>query len=145
MVLPRRLARLNRHLLNRVLVHVAPRVPGFAVLHHRGRRTGRRHAVPVNVFVHRDRYVIALTYGPGTDWLRNVRAAGRCTITSRGRVVPLGSPRVYRDPQRADVPVPVQLVLRVIGVEEFLEMRATAAREVSSSPAAGRRSPPGSR
>ncbi len=126
MVLPRWLARSNKRLLNRVLVHLAPVLPWFAVLHHRGRRSGRRYRIPVNVFVHGDRYLVALTYGPDTDWLRNVLAAGRCTLTTRGRVVALRSPRVYRDPSRAGMPLPVRLVLARIGVEEFLEMRAAA-------------------
>lgn len=122
MVLPARLARLNRIGLNRVMVHLAPRAPLFAVLHHRGRRSGRRYAVPINVFRHGDRYLVALTYGPDTDWLRNVLAAGRCTITTRGRVVPLVAPRVYRDVHRRGVPAPVRWVLRDIGADEFLEM-----------------------
>lgn len=123
MVLPRRLARLNRRYLNRVVVRLATRAPGLAVLHHRGRRSGRRYDVPVNVFVRGERYVVALTYGPTTDWLRNVLAAGRCTMTVRGRVVPLQAPRVYRDERRADMPLPVRLVLARLGVEEFLELR----------------------
>lgn len=123
MVLPRGLARLNRMFLNRVVVRFAARAPWFAVLHHRGRRSGRRYAIPVNVFVRGDRYVIALTYGPGTDWLRNVLTAGRCTLLVRGRVVPLHAPRVYRDVRRVDMPAPVRLVLGRLGVEEFLEMR----------------------
>jgi len=128
MVLPRRVARFNRRFLNRAMVRVAPRLPGFAVLHHRGRRSGRRYSIPINVFVRGDRYVFALTYGPGTDWLRNVLAAGRCTITTRGRVVLLRDPRVYRDERRADMPLPVRLVLGRVGVEEFLEMRTVPVR-----------------
>ncbi len=127
MVLPARLARLNRIGLNRVMVHLAPRAPLFAVLHHRGRRSGRRYSIPINVFVRGDRYLFALTYGAETDWLRNVRAAGRCTVTTRGRVVPLHAPRVYRDESRADMPLPVRLVLGRVGADEFLEMRTTPA------------------
>jgi len=128
MVLPRGLARANRLVLNRVVVRVAPRLPGLAVLHHRGRRSGRRYSVPINVFVRGDRYVVALTYGPDTDWLRNVRAAGGCTLTTRGRVVPLRSPRVYRDEERSDMPRVVRWGLRLVGVSEFLEMRPAAGR-----------------
>lgn len=124
MVLPRKLALLNKRFLNRVFVRLAPRAPGLAVLHHRGRRSGRRYAIPINVFVCGERYLFALTYGPGTDWLKNVRAAGRCTLIHRGRVVALHQPRVYRDEQRSQVPAPVRLVLRRIGADQFLEMRA---------------------
>lgn len=123
MVLPRKVALLNKRFLNRVVVHLAPRLPGLAVLHHRGRRSGRRYAIPINVFIRGERYLFALTYGPGTDWLKNVKAAGRCTITHRGRVIALHEPRVFRDPQRSQVPAPVRLVLKQIGADQFLEMR----------------------
>ena len=124
MVLPRSVARLNRRILTRVVIHVAPFLPGLAVLHHRGRRTGRRYAIPINVFPRGDRYVFALTYGTGTDWLANVLAAGRCTLTTRGRVVALRSPRVFRDEQMTDMPAPVRVVLRRVDAQDFLEMWA---------------------
>ena len=50
MPLPKRLARFNRHVTNPVLRHVAGRLPWFAILTHVGRRTGRRHRIPVNLF-----------------------------------------------------------------------------------------------
>src|SRR5690606_31834959 len=112
MVLPRSVARLNRRFLNRVVIRLAPFLPGLGVFHHRGRRTGRRYAIPINVFPRGDRYVFALTYGPGTDWLRNVQAAGRCTLLTRGTVVPLHRPRVYRDERMSDMPLPARVVLR---------------------------------
>lgn len=124
MVLPRRLARLNKRFLNRALVRIAPYPPGFAVLHHRGRRSGRRYSIPINVFVRDGRYVFALTYGADTDWLRNVQAAGRCTITTGGHVVALHAPRVYRDEHRADMPLPARWILGLVGVDHFLEMQA---------------------
>ena len=64
MVLPRKVALLNKRFLNRVVVHLAPRLPGLAVLQHRGHRSGRRYAIPINVFVRGERYLFALTYGP---------------------------------------------------------------------------------
>ncbi len=88
------------------------------------RRTGRRYAIPINVFPRGDRYVFALTYGKGTDWLANVLAAGRCTLTTRGRVVALRSPRVFRDEQMTDMPAPVRVVLRRVDAQDFLEMWA---------------------
>jgi len=50
---------------------------------HRGRRSGRVYDTPVLVFPADDGYVIALTYGPDTDWIRNVLAAGGCAARSR--------------------------------------------------------------
>jgi hypothetical protein len=46
----------------------------------------------VNVFRAGDGYVIALTYGPETDWVKNVLAAGGCELRTRGQTIPLGAP-----------------------------------------------------
>lgn len=58
--------------------------PLWAVVHHRGRRTGRELTVPVAVRVRPDRFVIALPWGPGTNWARNVLAADGCVVRWRG-------------------------------------------------------------
>ena len=76
MAIPRAVGRWNKAGLNRVTRHIAPWLPGFGVVVHRGRRSGRRYRTPVNVFATADGYRFALTYGPDTDWVRNVLAAG---------------------------------------------------------------------
>jgi deazaflavin-dependent oxidoreductase (nitroreductase family) len=120
MPLPRAVARLNRVGLNRVTRHLAPWLPGFAVVHHRGRRSGTRYATPVNLFVRDGRYVVALTYGADADWVRNVLAAGECDVVHRNRRHHLVDPRLVHDESRADVPRPVRAVLGRLGVEDFL-------------------------
>ena len=71
---------------NRVALLVAGRrfVPVWASLRHRGRRSGREYVVPIAVIPTDTTFVIALAWGRGADWVRNVRAAGRCTIRWRG-------------------------------------------------------------
>ena len=102
---------------------VAGRLPGFAILHQRGRRSGRTHDTPMNVFRAGDAYVIALTYGSRVDWVRNVLAAGGCTMTTRGRRVRLVDPTLIVDPDRRLVPQPVRAFLGLLRVTEFLRMR----------------------
>jgi deazaflavin-dependent oxidoreductase (nitroreductase family) len=58
--------------------------PLWAVVHHRGRRTGRELSVPIAVRVSPDRFVVALPWGPDTNWARNVLAAGGCVVRWRG-------------------------------------------------------------
>ena len=72
MPFPRAIARLNRAGLNRLTRHTAPLTPGMGVVIHRGRRSGRHYETPVNVFRTPDGYMFALTYGPESDWVRNV-------------------------------------------------------------------------
>jgi deazaflavin-dependent oxidoreductase (nitroreductase family) len=58
--------------------------PLYAVVHHRGRRTGRALTVPVAVRPADDGLVIVLPYGAGTNWARNVLAAGGCVVRWKG-------------------------------------------------------------
>jgi deazaflavin-dependent oxidoreductase (nitroreductase family) len=123
MPLPKRLARFNRHVTNRVVGPVARRLPGFAVVSHVGRRSGRVYRTPVNLFRDGDRYVIALTYGSDSQWVRNVLAAGGADIETRGRRVHLVAPEVVRDAQRSLVPEPIRPILRLARVSDFMVLR----------------------
>lgn len=123
MVLSKRVARFNRVATNRVLGKAAPRLPGLAMVVHQGRRSGRRYETPVNVFERPDGYVIALTYGPDADWVRNVLAASGCEIVNKGRTIRLTDPRVVHDEQRKDMPKRVRFILARVGVNDFLHLR----------------------
>lgn len=120
MVLPRWLARFNKSVTNRVNGKIAPWAPGFGVLTHTGRTSGRRYRIPLNVFRTNDGYVIALTYGTDSDWVKNVLAAGGCELRTRGRDVHLSDPRLVHDESRAAMPPGVRQVLGLIGVADFL-------------------------
>ena len=85
MPLSRRVARFNRLVTNPIIGTLAPWLPGFGVIFHRGRTTGRSYHNPVNVFRRSDGYVVALGYGSHADWVKNVLAAGECDLVSRGR------------------------------------------------------------
>src|SRR5919204_2841733 len=114
---PNRVARFNRRATNRLTRHVAWWAPGFAIVDHVGRRSGRRYRTPVNVFRDGPRYVFALTYGRDSDWVLNVLAAGRCEIETRGRTVTLTDPELFRDQSRERVPPPVRWILRLLKVD----------------------------
>jgi deazaflavin-dependent oxidoreductase (nitroreductase family) len=114
------LARFNRRVTNRVTGGVAGRLPGFGIVVHRGRRSGREYRTPLNVFRRPGGYAIALTYGPDAEWVKNVLAAGGSLLETRGHRVRLTNPRVVRDPARRPVPPLVRDVLGLIGVDAFL-------------------------
>jgi len=120
MPLPSRLARFNKRVTNRVARRVAGWMPGLGIVTHVGRVSGRPYRTPVNVFRSGKRCVFALTYGSGTDWVRNVRAAGRCTVRTRRRDVTLTDPELVVDPTRRLVPVLVRWILGLLHVDEFL-------------------------
>jgi deazaflavin-dependent oxidoreductase (nitroreductase family) len=98
-------------------------MPGLGVVIHHGRRSGRVYQTPVNVFATEDGYVFALTYGPDTDWVKNVLAAGGCQLRTRGHVVRLTSPRLFHDEARRDIRPLERQVLRAIGVADFLSVK----------------------
>lgn len=123
MVLPKRLARFNRVATNRVLGKLTPHLAGFGTIVHRGRSSGRTYHTPVNVFEEPEGYVVALTYGPGADWVRNVLAAGGCELVTRGRTVQLTAPRVAHGEPPQAISAAARPVLRVIGVRDYLHLR----------------------
>jgi len=125
MPIPRRVARWNKAGLNRITRHVAPWMPGFGLVVHRGRRSGREYQTPVNVFPADDGFIIALTYGADTDWVKNVQAAGGCELRTRGRVFRVGSPRVYHDETRHGIRPLEREMLRLLGVADFLSVKTT--------------------
>lgn len=125
MPLPGWLARFNRGVTNLVTRPVAHRLPGFAVVIHYGRRSGRRYRTPVNLFRLGDRYVIALTYGRDRDWVKNVLSARGCEVETRGTSIPLVDPRIVIDGEGSLVPRSIRPILKVIGVTEFMELSTT--------------------
>ena len=124
MPLPRSLARFNRVVTNRLTGRLARHLPMFGVLVHTGRRTHRQYRTPLNVFrPDADHYVIALTYGPDVEWLKNLKASGSGQLETRGRVSVVTKPRVFHDERRALMPQPVRLVLGLAKVHDFVELK----------------------
>jgi deazaflavin-dependent oxidoreductase (nitroreductase family) len=136
MPLPRSIARANRRVTNRLLGGLATRLPGFGVVIHIGRKSRRQYRAPVNVFRRGNRYIIALTYGPNADWVRNVLSDGGCTLETRGRALRLSRPRLFHDESRHAVPAPVRPILGLIDVSDFLELTLDDERSVHNREAA---------
>lgn len=112
---------------NPIARRVAGWAPGFCILTHVGRRSGREYRIPLNVFRSADGFVFALTYGADTDWVRNVRAAGGCTIRHRRADIVLERPRFLPTAEgMAHMPPHVRVMLRLIDVTEFLHLKAVA-------------------
>jgi deazaflavin-dependent oxidoreductase (nitroreductase family) len=122
MPLPRWLARFNSQVTNHVLGPLATRMPGWGVVIHTGRKSHRQYRTPVFVFPRDDRFVIALTYGRESQWVRNVLASGGCELETEGRTVRLTQPRMFHDEARGSVPAFHRQVLSLFDVSDFLEL-----------------------
>jgi deazaflavin-dependent oxidoreductase (nitroreductase family) len=122
-LLGRRMARFNRLILNHLTRRPARHLPGFGVVIHRGRRSGRSYETPVNLFRSGDGYVVALTYGVDADWTRNVLSAGSCDLITHGLRMRVIVSHIEHDEQRLPVSAIVRPILRLTGVADFLHLR----------------------
>jgi hypothetical protein len=92
------LAKINIAVTNRITSLFAGWLPGFGILTHVGRKSGKVYRTPVNVF--------------------------RASKTRRKKY----QLSAVRDATRQRFPVPVRSVLRIVGADEYMELsRATYA------------------
>jgi deazaflavin-dependent oxidoreductase (nitroreductase family) len=119
---PRSIARFNRRFTNRLALKVAGYLPGFAIVSHVGRKSGRAYRTPVNAFRTDGGYIIALTYGSESDWVKNVLAAGSCELQTRGRRVRLYDPHIKTDRSKRWAPLPVKLILDLIDAPQYVQL-----------------------
>ena len=116
------LAKVNIAFTNRITGLFAGWLPGFGILTHVGRKSGKVYRTPINVFRASNGFIIALTYSSQSEWVKNVLAAGGCELQTRGKKYQLSAPNVMRDPTRRRFPIPVRLVLRIVGADEYMEL-----------------------
>ena len=72
-------ARCNKAVNNRLFSLIAPYVPPYALVIHRGRRSGVEYRTPALGFRSGDTILISLPYGERSDWVlpRPLRLAAR--------------------------------------------------------------------
>lgn len=127
------LAKINIAVTNRITSLFAGWLPGFGILTHVGRKSGKVYRTPVNVFRATNGFIVALTYSSHCEWVKNVLAAGGCELKTRGSKYQLSAPNVVRDPTRRRFPIPVRLVLRIVGADEYMEVSANPAPSSTSA------------
>jgi deazaflavin-dependent oxidoreductase (nitroreductase family) len=102
--------------INPAIKRVARFLPTFAVIKHRGRKSGRTYETVVNAY--RKRRVLAILMGHGNaDWVKNIVAAGEADVRLFGRDLHITNARVV--PAGADaegLPLIARLGGRRIGV-----------------------------
>jgi hypothetical protein len=94
LTLPRGLARFNRVVTNPVQGVYAWALPPWAVLVHRGRRSGRLYRTPVVALQRARKLRVAVLYGEQSDWVQNLLAAGGGQVVRRGRTYELINPHL---------------------------------------------------
>jgi deazaflavin-dependent oxidoreductase (nitroreductase family) len=119
------LAKFNIAVTNRITGLFAGWLPGFGIITHVGRKSGKTYRTPVNVFRTPNGFIFALTYSSESQWVKNVLAAGGAELKTRGRKYRLSAPKVVRDPTRQRFPVAVRFVLRLVGADQYIELATT--------------------
>jgi deazaflavin-dependent oxidoreductase (nitroreductase family) len=119
-----RLARFNRRLPNRVIgTFAGRRLSPVALMVHQGRRSGRQYRTPVMPLPLGDGFLVSLPYGPRRDWVRNVLAAGGCTLRRGGRRFELTDPRLLDAAGAAPLlPAALRPALRLVPGFHFLRL-----------------------
>lgn len=124
MAFPSRFTFLARR-LNPLVLPLTRRLPPFAVLHHRGRRSGRFFDTPVQAYSTRDGWVVALAYSHNAPFALNLMAAGEGEMTRAGRRYRITTPRRAGREALELLPSPVALEMRFVGIDDFLLFDAT--------------------
>jgi len=127
----RRLRTFVKHVVNPVLRNLARSSRGpFALLRHVGRRSGKTYEIPIMVWRVEDGFVIALTYGPHVDWLRNLQAAGQGSLRWHKQEYVFQRPE-FIDVQAALPALPpfIRFVLGLRGEHKFVKLPGQLAPE----------------
>lgn len=124
----------GKYLVNPLIaMTVAGRLGPCVVVRHVGRRSGRAYATPVYAAPLGDDFVIALMVGTEADWLRNVQAAGHCTLQMGGITYALTGPVVVDQATALPAfPAPIRMIGRLVRLRYFLRLRRVTSRATSS-------------
>ena len=91
-----------RSLANRVFLMISGRwLRAYSIVRHVGRTSGREYRNPVSAYPLGDGFVIPVLYGAQSQWVRNVMAAGRFTLRTKGRDYLLERPEIILPPRRS--------------------------------------------
>jgi deazaflavin-dependent oxidoreductase (nitroreductase family) len=120
-----RVRQFNKRALNPAVLALTRRWSGgYAILHHIGRRSGKRYSTPVVAIPTAEGFVIPMPYGADTDWCRNVLAAGGCVIQWKGKTYQASEPQVLDlASARAILPPLYRRLLPLVRISQVLRVR----------------------
>ena len=103
-----------------------------AQVRHVGRRSGQPYMTPAGARLSGDAVVIPLTFGNQSDWARNVRAAGGCSLRVNGCDYDATQPQ-FLNPEEAKQLVrsafsPLERAsFKMLGIRQFLRLQVAPA------------------
>ena len=121
MPIPKYIAVINKHVTNRFILLFAGWLPPFAIVNHRGRKSGRRYRTPILAFSTDTGFVFALTYGRNVDWVRNLMASDSGRLEYKGSEIPIHMIRFAKYDDVLELfPYLVRLPLGLISIKDSL-------------------------
>jgi deazaflavin-dependent oxidoreductase (nitroreductase family) len=115
----------NKYLLNPVMGTLAGRKNSYAAaIRHTGRKSGKQYSTPVGADRVQDGFIIPLGYGTQVDWLQNVLAAGRATISAEGETHDVKEPEVIDAATALPMLSPKRRrTFERVGIAQFLKVK----------------------
>lgn len=113
------------HILNPFTRRIAgKRFSPFALVRHKGRKSGKVYATPVIVEPWPGGFIFELTYGKEVDWYRNIKAADEAELVFQGKTYHLhGVEWVAGEDGVKAFPGLLWIVLKLRGSLEFFAMK----------------------
>jgi deazaflavin-dependent oxidoreductase (nitroreductase family) len=131
---PRFMRDVNRVVTNPLLGSIAWLLPPMAVVHHVGRKSGRRFRTPVVAFRTAHGFVIPMTYGRDVDWARNLIKGGGGEVVRSGHSVAVRNPRIVgAAAASALLPAGVRTALRAANLPGYMLVDIGLARSARAS------------
>jgi deazaflavin-dependent oxidoreductase (nitroreductase family) len=109
-------------------------LPLYAVIHHRGRRTGREYATPVVVRPAGEFMFFPLAFGPDAGWSRNLLAAGAGSVRWKGADIAISDFEVVDAPTVLGPGSPYPWLFRIAAIHVFRVRQFLRARRADASP-----------
>ena len=96
----------------------------WQVIRHVGRKSGTAYRTPLEAMPVDGGFVVTLVYGPRSDWVRNVLAAGTATLEVNGDTVDLVEPElITADEAFRLLPPGTKRPPKLLKIDTFLLMR----------------------
>jgi hypothetical protein len=111
--------------LNPLLRPIAVWAPPLAVIHHQGRKSGKRFDTPVQAFRTNNGFIVGLAYDTNANRALNLLAADGGELSRGGRRYALTQPRRRGPEARDDLPAIIAFAMRKLEIDQFLEFDAT--------------------
>ena len=111
-----------RSLANRIFLTISGRwLRAYSIMRHVGHTSGRAYRNPISAYPLGDGSVIPVPVCTQSQWVRNVMAAGRFTLRTKGRDYLLEQPEIIPPAQAlAAYPALLQRLIRSQGIQDFV-------------------------